>query len=321
MKVKFYGTRGSIPVSGPDCVHYGGNTTSMLIDSECIPRDWALAVDTGSGFVPLASDCLAAGKKHFVALYTHYHHDHTIGMTLAPISFIKSVKVSLYGPEEFGTGPAKLMEHLFQPPFFPVDFREIRSHIHCKGIDIPNSRIFLIHPDGGLKYMTIDQFETFDKEDRMIPFDRKSRYPIDECLVIRMYRSNHPERTISYRFEERPTGKVFVFLTDHENMDGAPKMFINHIKDADLLLMDSQYPRHKYDTQTAGFGHGTPDYCVESALKANAKMLGLTHHDPHSTDSNIDEILTEAALALEHSGAEDSGLQVFACRDYQEVEL
>ena len=321
MKVKFYGTRGSIPVSGPDFMEFGGNTTSLRIFSQCIPDQWCLAVDAGSGFVPMALDCLKAGVNNVAVLFTHYHYDHIIGLTLSPITFIKSIKIQCYGPEEFGINPVKMMEHLFKPPFFPVDFREVRSHFSFKGIDLPNSRIFLIHPKGGLKYFTIDQFEAFERDHRMIPFGPGQRYELDECMVVRMHRSNHPERTISYRFEERPTGKVFVFLTDHENQDGIPQNFMNHTKGADLLVMDAQYDRHKYDTRTAGFGHGTPDYCVDVAIRSGAGMLGLTHHDPASSDDKIREILDEAQSTLNARDDNDKNLQVFVCRDYQEIEL
>jgi len=325
MKVKFYGTRGSIPVSGPDSVKYGGNTTSLAIQSQCLPSSWGLVIDTGSGFVPLSYDFLKNGIKNVVILYTHYHYDHTIGLTLAPVVFIKNIKITAYGPEELGTDPSRMMEHLFKPPFFPVDFREVRSHITCKGIELPNSRIFVIHPEGGLKYFTIDQFEQFENDNKMIPFSQGLKYHLHECMVIRMHRSNHPERTISYRVEERPTGKVFVFLTDHENQDGIPQQFLKHVQDADLLVMDSQYDRTKYDTRTAGFGHGTPDYCVNIAVKSGVKMLGLTHHDPTSTDPIIEEILKEAERVLEEINSQSEEppypLQIFACRDYQELEV
>ena len=48
----------------------------------------------------------------------------------------------------------------------------------------------------------------------------------------------------------------------------------------------------------------------------NAKKLGLTHHDPSSTDANIKAILDEAIAKV------DGGrFDVFACADYQEVEV
>jgi len=69
-----------------------------------------------------------------------------------------------------------------------------------------------------------------------------------------------------------------------------------------------------------GTAHGTPDYCVRVALKAKALRLGLTHHDPNASDIKIDAIVAEAGKALEVQ-APDQKLLIFACKDYQEVEL
>ncbi len=320
MKVKFFGTRGSIAVSGPGNVIYGGNTTSLSVDSECLPDGFALVVDTGSGFVPLAGEALKKGVRNMLILYSHYHFDHTIGLTMAGVTYIKNIKISAYGPEEHGIGPAQMMEDLFKPPYFPVDYREVSSHIVAKGVDLPNSRVFVLHRQGGVKYLTIDQFESLELNGMMVPFEKGQKFNLGECLVIRMYRSNHPERTISYRFEERSTGKVFVFLTDHENQDGMPWRLLRHVEGAHLLVMDAQYERERYDGGTAGYGHGTPDYCVRVALKAKAVSLGLTHHDPNATDMKIEAIVAEAEEARV-SQAPEGKLSIFACRDYQEVEL
>ncbi len=320
MKVKFYGTRGSIAVSDPQKVVYGGNTTSLRIESECLPPGNQLVIDTGSGFVPLAFDALKEGVNAMFILYTHYHFDHTIGFTMAPVTFIKSIKLIVYGPEEHGVDPCRMMEDLLKPPYFPVDFREVSSHIKCQGIDIPNSRVFVIHRVGGVKFFTIDQLESLENDEKMVAFDKGQKYNLNDCLIIKMYKSNHPERTISYRLEERSTGKVFVLLTDHENQDGLPMRLKTHVKGADLLVMDAQYSRERYDSSTAGFGHGTPDYCVKVANQAEAKVLGFTHHDPNATDDRVDAILKEGEEVRARLFP-DSTLKIFACRDYQEMEV
>jgi hypothetical protein len=42
----------------------------------------------------------------------------------------------------------------------------------------------------------------------------------------------------------------------------------------------------------------------------------LTHHDPNSTDADVDNI---AKSAIEY--AADSTMNIFAVKDYQEIEL
>jgi ribonuclease BN (tRNA processing enzyme) len=115
-------------------------------------------------------------------------------------------------------------------------------------------------------------------------------------------------------------GKVFAFLTDNENEDGIPTGLKNHVKNADLLIIDSQYRRSTYDNGQCGFGHGTADYAVKVALNCGVKRLGLSHHDPSSTDQDIKEILQEA-VAHRNSMDSESKLEIFACADYMEIKV
>jgi len=315
MKVKFYGTRGSIPISDPACIKYGGNTTSLRVFSDCLKPETALAIDTGTGFVPLSRDILKEKSINEVTvLFTHYHHDHTQGLLLSPLIFIKNLRLNLYGPLDGGVGPKRLLENLMRPPYFPVHFKEVSSHITCKSIEFPKTIIMLFHPKGS-RIMNVDEYERITRDNGYIPID-KGRYPLDEFLVITQFRSRHPEQTVSYRFEEKPTGKIFVFLTDHENEDGIPLAFKAHVGGADLLVIDSQYSRERYDSFTAGYGHGTPDYCVKVAKAVGVKKLGLTHHDPSSKDEDIEKILEEAK-----KWDPENELEIFACADYLSVEV
>jgi len=314
MKVKMRGTRGSVPVAGLSHIYFGGNTTCVQIESQCIPDKSWLLVDTGTGAIPLGREALAAGIKDLRVLFTHYHHDHTQGLLLMPQLYIPGIKYYFYGPKENGIGPSEVLQTLAKPPLHPVDYAEVARDLWFKGMEHPSKMVMVIHPEGGYKLMEVDEFSIDNgKDPAQVKMGNNAKYPIKDCLVIRMHRSNHPERTICYRFEEGPTGKVFVFLTDHENTDGIPAKLREHLANADLLVMDSQYSRNRYDKQTAGFGHGTPDYCVRVAHLVGAKCLGLTHHDPNASDHDIWDIGVEAqkyAMQIGYQG------EILLCRDY-----
>ena len=326
MKITFYGTRGSIPVSGPDFVKTGGNTTCIGIQSECLPDGFGLGVDSGSGFIPLSRWALKniKGLKEFLALHTHWHHDHTQGMTMSALTFIKSIKLNVWGPVESGMGPREVIEYIMKPPFFPIDFSRVGSHFDFKSIENPDSKIIALHKTGGLVMLTLEEFE---RGEGFVSFGKRGTYPVNTCLIIKMRYTNHPERTISYRFEEGPTGHVFVFLTDHENQAQLPKDMEVHLKNADLLVMDSQYKKEQYETTTAGYGHGTPDFCARVAILTNAKKLGLTHHAPESTDKDVDDIVKAAQSSISeliidnaHNASSMNLPEVFACRDYMVID-
>lgn len=318
MKVSFYGTRGSVPVASANTVRYGGNTTCVRIESDSIPDNQLLVVDAGSGFVPLGRELIAAGIQMVHLLFTHYHHDHTQGLPLCPFTFIPTVRFNCIGPLEHGVDPLDMLRLIMKQPLFPVEFVEIASRFKGVGVENPAGTTLLYHREGGSRLIEISDLNRAEGRTPSHIRMEHATYPVSECLVVKMVRTNHPERTMTYRFEERSTGRVFVFVTDHENLDGYPAQLVRHMKGADLLVMDSQYSRHRYDTMTAGFGHATPDYCVKVAQRVGAARLGLTHHDPASTDQDIDSILEEARRTAQEIGYDG---EVLALSDYESLEV
>jgi ribonuclease BN (tRNA processing enzyme) len=194
----------------------------------------------------------------------------------------------------------------------------VGSHIKFTGIEFPNIKVLLVHPEGGVRMMDREEFDRLVDRQGQIPFKGDKKFNLRDCLQIHMYRSNHPEQTISYRFVEGPTGKVFVFVTDHENQDGLPKRFQEHFRGADLLVMDCQYTETKYRTQTAGWGHATPNYVARVAVASQTERLGITHHDPPSSDDLVKEIVKNAKDETLRIQA-DRDIEVFGCHDYMKL--
>ncbi len=318
MRVTTYGTRGSCPVASPDSVKYGGNTTCLRIESECLPEGHWLIVDAGTGILPLSRDFVRGQGKAVTILQTHSHHDHTQGFALSAFPYMHHIPVAIYGPREHNVGIREVYGTLMQSPLFPVNFPEVGGHIQCFNIDYPNTEVLLIHPVGGMKRIKTEEFLRLSGNGQQMPFPGGKRFDLGKCLVVRMFKSNHPEQTISFRFEERTTGKVFVFVTDHENQDGVSAGFKAHVKDADLLVMDCQYTDVLYREQKVNWGHASPSYVARIAMDAGAKRLGLTHHDPPSSDEMVDSIVASTAGIV---AAADGSMDVFGCRDYAVIDV
>ena len=318
MQVTFYGTRGSIAVSARDKVEYGGNTTCLRIDSPCLPAGHWLIVDAGTGLMPLSDDFMAAGGKEATILYTHYHIDHTEGFKMTPFAHVKSIPVRMIGPYEHGKGSRRVYQEMMVSPHFPVGYGKISSHIRHWDIEFPDETLLVIHPVGGIKRIELDPYERILRGSRQIPFDKGRKFDVGECLVVRMHRNHHPEYANSYRFEEGPTGRTFVFVTDHENQDGIADTFRAHLANANLLVMDCQYTRERYERSTTGYGHSTPDYVSFVARAVAAERLGITHHDPKATDDDVDRIV---AMVDERMKLTGNGVPVFGCRDYMTLAI
>lgn len=308
-----------MPAAGEEFARYGGRTTCVQIMSECLPPETILVVDAGTGIDLLGEKALAEGVKEAHILFSHWHHDHTQGLLLCPPMFRDDFMFFLYGPEEHGFSPFKVYETLMQPPLFPVHFARVRHHFRQKSIRYPEAQAIVVHPEGGFKLLDVDELALAEKKAPPQVQIRQGKYPVEECLVIRMIRGNHPDRSISYRFEERPTGRVFVFMTDHENTDGISQDMRRHLQGADVLVIDSQYSRHLYDQHTVGFGHSTPDYCVRiAAAVEGCEILGLTHHGPLAKDGHVDRILEEAHVAASNLGYQG---EIRALADNDEITI
>jgi phosphoribosyl 1,2-cyclic phosphodiesterase len=109
-------------------------------------------------------------------------------------------------------------------------------------------------------------------------------------VLVRAHRANHPGITAGYRLFS-PDG-IVVFLPDAEPPQDNGDL-IEFIRDADVLILDSQYDRAEYKQHT-GWGHGCVDDSVALALKAGVKKLFLFHHDPGHDDKKIDAFVRHA---------------------------
>ncbi len=79
MKLKFYGTRVSIPVCDAGFQQFGGNTTCLQLTFTDTNR--IAIIDAGTGIRNLGKDLLAIGhqQEQIVMAFTHFHWDHIQG--------------------------------------------------------------------------------------------------------------------------------------------------------------------------------------------------------------------------------------------------
>ena len=82
-------------------------------------------------------------------------------------------------------------------------------------------------------------------------------------------------------------GKSIVYATDYEHERSSFERLKAFAADADLLLYDAQYTPEEYEVKK-GFGHSTPDKGIELMDTCGAKRMLLVHHDPQSTDGELE---------------------------------
>lgn len=123
--LKFWGTRGSCPVSGPQYSHFGGNTSCLEIR-----YGEALAIiDAGTGILPLGNRLLEEGVRTIHLFFSHMHWDHLIGFPFFKPLYRPDVEIQIHVPEGRGRSPKELFEELFAEEFFPVRFADLPAGI------------------------------------------------------------------------------------------------------------------------------------------------------------------------------------------------
>jgi len=151
-------------------------------------------------------------------------------------------------------------------------------------------------------------------------------------VKVSVCEQNHPGKSYGYRFEQQ--GQVFVYSTDceHKQIEAAQTNYplLAFYAGADLLVFDAMYSLDEATYGKADWGHSSNVMGVELAARAWVKRLALFHHDPHHTDAEIEEILfnTRMYVELYHQekgrrlhGTEKFPKEVMTAYDGLEVEL
>jgi phosphoribosyl 1,2-cyclic phosphodiesterase/CheY-like chemotaxis protein len=296
-RVRFWGVRGSIPTPGPATVHYGGNTSCVEVraDGEII------VLDAGSGIRPLGLALVQEyGKRpvKLTVLITHTHWDHIQGFPFFVPAYDPRNQVRICGFEGSREGLQATFSSQMESPYFPITLSQMPGHI------------------------SIEELQELE-------------FDIGKVKVQATF-ANHPGICVGYRLNTS-CGAV-VYLPDNEphlrqrgSAEEGRKMssdtaayarrqdeqLIEFIRDAEVLIIDSQYDDKEYSSHV-GWGHGCLDDVVSLAMAGNVKRLFLFHHDPGHDDEQISKMVDWARELVKLHG---DPLRVDAAREGSEVVL
>lgn len=245
MKVKFYGTRGSIPVCNRDFLEFGGNTTSLMITRD---NGRMAILDAGTGIRQLGID-LAKNKlnqKDLFIGFTHFHWDHIQGFPFFGPAYNPNMIINILamGKDREINDLEEIFKGQMKPEYFPVPLLSMGAKFNFLKL---NSNEFTLNG-----------------------------------ASVRVIKQNHPGGSYGYRIEDN--GKSFVFCTDLEHGNSVLPEIVDFCKNADVLIHEAQYTSEQLKSH-AGWGHSSYDQAIEVAERAGVKQLIITHHDPEHDDA------------------------------------
>ena len=252
MKLKFYGTRGSIPICDAGFQQFGGNTTCLQITFT--DNNHIAIIDAGTGIRNLGKDLRAIGHKQeeIVMAFTHFHWDHIQGFPFFAPAYSGGQKISMLtlGRDKTINSLREIFEVQMQSEYFPVQLDHMGAQFE-----------FLQIANASERFTGIDGAPT----------------------KVIAQKHNHPGGAFSFRIERG--GKVLVVCTDVEHSgEKVDPQLVELARGADLLVHDAQFTAEEL-LKRRGWGHSSYDQAMEVAELAGVKRLVLTHHDPEHDDA------------------------------------
>lgn len=264
MRIKCWGSRGSIPVSGAEYFKYGGDTTCMEI--QAISGE-TIIVDAGTGIRRLGNLLMKENRltSHFI--FTHAHWDHLIGFPFFKPLYDSDARLHMHRCPFQKSFLEAMLSKVMMPPNFPVRYADIRAGIEYEKAcpadfqigSVSVTPIPLSHPNNGSGYQFIEDGRKFVfLTDNELGFTHPGGLPFD-----------------AYR---------------------------DFCRGADLLIHDAEYTPEEYRT-TIEWGHSVYTDVLNLAVQAGVKRLGLFHINQERTDAQMDAIVDDCNRRIQEMGS------------------
>ena len=296
-RIKFWGTRGSIPVPGDETLIYGGNTSCVELraDGEIV------VLDAGSGIRPLGVALEREFQAHPIKvslLITHAHWDHIQGFPFFRPAYESKNEIRIFGFDGAGATFREIMTQPMKSPFFPITMRELSARMDINKLKemkfslgkLDIHAAFVNHPGvcAGYRIFTSSGSVAF------LP----DHEPYEFYLHSARGKQLNPEQAKELAAE--PHAELVKFLHG-----------------SDILILDSQYTDHEY-SKHIGWGHGSISSAVALAMEAEIQTLFLFHHDPSHDDATVNSMVEYARELVLKNG---SGLEVVGAKQNTEIVL
>jgi len=319
MKLRFWGTRGSIPVAltapairsklvaalqgaaGRDLRTaeqieayvdsglsfdirgtYGGHSSCVELDTG---GEEHILFDLGSGARPFGQSVMqrygAKQPQTYHVFMSHVHWDHIMGFPFFAPVYVPGNRIVIHGCHA-------VLEEAFRrqqaAPSFPVDFSQLAATIEFD------------YMQAGKTY-------------RIAGLD----------VTPKLQR--HEGDSYGYRIEAQ--GKCVVYSTDSEHrVDDSDerRAFVEFFRSADVVVFDAMYALADAISVKADWGHSSNIVGVELCQAAGVRRLCMYHHEPAYDDARIESVLQETRR-FEEITRDGPQLEIVSAYDGLELDL
>jgi phosphoribosyl 1,2-cyclic phosphodiesterase len=319
MLVRFWGTRGSLPVAiTADAVRrkivgallaadgrrfedraavenyldselgfaahstYGG--ASPCVELEAGNGSYFIC-DMGSGLRAFGLNSMWRNAQGHDKVYnfflSHLHWDHIMGFPFFAPAFDPGAKIRIHAVH---TDAEQALRRQQEEISFPVQFDWLRADI---------------------EFVTLAPGEP---------------YEIDGVKVEAKLQA-HSHASYGYRFTDGGQSVVYSTDSEHklENM-AIEAAFIDFFQGADLVICDTMYSLADSVSMKEDWGHSSNVVAVDLCHEAKAKKLALFHHEPTYDDEDIQRMYEET-IRYEELTRQDSSLEVICSYDGLEIQV
>lgn len=320
MKVRFWGTRGSLPVAATAATirdkiaaallaangrsfadageardfadrtldfatgqGYGGATSCVEIETG---GDAFIICDLGSGLREFGLDamarCAAGHPRVYHIFLSHLHWDHIMGFPFFVPAFDPGAQIIIHAGHADAEQALRRQQEEIS---FPVAFDWLRANISFRTLEPGRS------------------------------------YQIGD-VGVELIEQQHSHKSYGYRFTG-PDGKTAVYSTDSEhkidNMEGEAAV-VAFLADCDLAICDTMYSLADSVSMKEDWGHSSNIVVIDLCHEARVKRLALFHHEPAYSDRDIQR-MHEESIRYEQLTRGGIPLDILCAHDGLSVEV
>lgn len=315
MQVRFWGTRGSLPVAPTAATvrekvaaalvaangrkfedqdaarafvahelefaaghSYGGATSCVEID---VGEGAFVVCDMGSGLREFGLDamrrCAEGGRpREWHFFLSHLHWDHIMGFPFFVPAFVPGSKIVIHAGHADAQQALRRQQEEIS---FPVPFDWLKAEIEFRNLE------------PGVEYRI-------------------------GLLSVSLIEQDHSHVSYGYRFGDAE-GRAAIYSTDSEHkLDQieAEESFVGFFGAADLVVCDTMYSLADSVSMKEDWGHSSNIVAVDLCHAAKARRLALFHHEPTYSDGDIQRMHRET-IRYEELTRGDTPLEVLCAYD------